>query len=85
MSARIKELEKALSDSQAGKPTSHPLLRDAGRPDPFEDINDLEAKYEANVDSISAAIGTLSIGQDGRAKYYGNTASSEVRHRSPCF
>jgi len=44
------------SDSQVGKPTPHRFFEMQDVPNPYEDINDLEAKYEANVDSISAAI-----------------------------
>lgn len=76
--ARIKDLEHALSDAQAqtGGKGPHPLLREA------QDIQiiELETIYD-DVDGIldvSDTIGSLSIGPDAKARYYGETAGSEV-------
>ena len=79
MTARIKVLEQALSEAQADNSAPHPLLRDAGGQDPFKEISDLESKYESDLENVTVDIGSLSIGLDGRARYYGETAGSEVR------
>ncbi|KAI0048107.1 hypothetical protein FA95DRAFT_1518037 [Auriscalpium vulgare] len=77
MSTRIRELEAALEKTQCATSTPHPLLRDAGRQDPLADISDLEARYEADLESVSENMGSLAIGWDGKAKYYGETAGAE--------
>jgi hypothetical protein len=43
------------------------------------DLSDFPAVYEeAALSEVSSAIGSLSIASDGRAKYHGETAGSEV-------
>ncbi|THH13451.1 hypothetical protein EW146_g6764 [Bondarzewia mesenterica] len=77
MTARIRVLEQALSEAQVDKSSPHPLLRDAGGQDQFREISELESKYEADLENVTIDIGSLSIGLDGRARYYGETAGSE--------
>ncbi|KAA1468819.1 hypothetical protein DENSPDRAFT_834268 [Dentipellis sp. KUC8613] len=75
MSARIKELEQALAETQAG--TVHPLLRElhgqgaAGGADASGEVP------PEDVDALSDVVGSLSIGSDGRSKYHGETAGAE--------
>ncbi|PBK60443.1 hypothetical protein ARMSODRAFT_966033 [Armillaria solidipes] len=69
LTARIHDLESALSSRDGA---SHPLLQ--GR-DPQRD--EIDALYEKGLNEVSDAIGSLSIGSDGQAKYYGETAGSE--------
>ncbi|KAF8920617.1 fungal-specific transcription factor domain-containing protein [Mucidula mucida] len=70
LTARIRELEGALSGQANGE--SHPLLqtRDSQR-------EEIDALYEKGLHEVSEAIGSLAIGQDGQAKYHGETAGSE--------
>ncbi len=70
LTARIHDLESALSSRDGA---SHPLLqgRDSQR-------DEIDALYEKGLNEVSDAIGSLSIGSDGQAKYYGETAGSEV-------
>ena len=77
--ARIKKLECALSEAQiqTGREGPHPLLQ-------LNNINDtetssLETLFDDGIHEISEAIGSLSIGLDGKAKYHGESAGSEVR------
>ncbi|KAK0488806.1 hypothetical protein IW261DRAFT_1327039 [Armillaria novae-zelandiae] len=69
LTARIHDLESALSSRDGA---SHPLLqgRDSQR-------DEIDALYEKGLNDVSDAIGSLSIGSDGQAKYYGETAGSE--------
>ncbi|KAK0457651.1 uncharacterized protein EV420DRAFT_1546715 [Desarmillaria tabescens] len=69
LTARIHDLEDALSSRDGA---SHPLLQ--GR-DPQRD--EIDALYEKGLQEVSDAIGSLAIGSDGQAKYYGETAGSE--------
>lgn len=69
LTARIHDLEGALSSRDGA---AHPLLQ--GR-DPQRD--EIDALYEKGLQDVSDAIGSLSIGSDGQAKYYGETAGSE--------
>jgi hypothetical protein len=71
MSARIQQLEQALQTQTSGE---HPLL--AGRDS--HGAVELETIYDTGLKDVSDAIGSLSIGMNGRAKYHGETAGSEV-------
>ncbi|KDQ61553.1 hypothetical protein JAAARDRAFT_704939 [Jaapia argillacea MUCL 33604] len=78
MSARIKELEKALSNAQSqGGRTAQPTLQhDMSR----ESSNSptFSAPDDSKLEFVSDAIGSLSIGVEGQARYHGGTAGSEV-------
>lgn len=71
LTARIHELEGALSQQANGE--THPLLQPR---DPQRE--EIDALYEKGLHEVSEAIGSLAIGQDGQAKYHGETAGSEV-------
>jgi hypothetical protein len=77
--ARIKDLERALSEAQTqtGGNGPHPLLNKEA-----QDIQiiELETIYDDidGIHDVSDTIGSLSIGPDGKARYYGETAGSEV-------
>lgn len=79
MSSRIKELEAALGTTQNGA-QMHPLLRDAGSRDDLAVLDELESTFAAEMDEVSDTIGSLSISQDGKTRYHGQTTSSEVYH-----
>ncbi|KZV72233.1 hypothetical protein PENSPDRAFT_629068 [Peniophora sp. CONT] len=76
MSSRIKELEAALANTQNGS-QMHPLLRDAGSRDDMAVLGELESTFAAEMDEVSDTIGSLSISQDGKTRYHGETTSSE--------
>ncbi|TFK46537.1 hypothetical protein OE88DRAFT_1638264 [Heliocybe sulcata] len=85
MSERIRHLEDALSIMQADiSQERHPLLRKellhikhwpeveqegASKPDPGQDTA---------VQEVVSAFGTLTVGEDGEAKYFGQSAGSEL-------
>lgn len=79
---RIRDLEQALSEMQSrvGDGILHPLLkRDAGKDPAKIEFSDFETIYDDDaIHEVSDAIGSLAIGTDGKAKYHGETASSEV-------
>jgi hypothetical protein len=82
MSARIKELEQALARTQTTGSGPHPLLRDADSRDVASILADLEGKFVAELEEVSETIGSLSITNDGKTKFHGETASSEVCSRN---
>lgn len=73
--ARIKELEAALSNSVHGP---HPLLGGAAAKEPPQPEDDHSALENDCEEAVLDAIGSLSIGADGAARYHGETAGSEV-------
>lgn len=69
----MKQLEAALrAKVQLVGEESHPLLDGPTTHDTFED----------GIDDLTDAIGTISITNDGRAIYHGETVSSEVSNQS---
>lgn len=83
---RIQELEKALSEAQgrSGGESSHPLLQSGAGKNPTDfEFPQLETIYDDDegLRTVSDAIGSLAIGLHGKAKYYGETAGSEVSIR----
>jgi hypothetical protein len=74
MFARVQQLEHALAQA-TGENKSHPLLS--------VDSAEFENWWDSSLTNVSDAIGSLSIGSDGRAKYHGETAGSEVNPPSP--
>lgn len=70
---RVKELEAALK-AKRGSSSRLPQQRTrlAGHD------SELELYTEKSIDAVSDALGSLSIGHDSRAKYHGESASSEV-------
>ena len=77
MSARIKELEGALAQTQ-GSAQPHPLLKDIDGRDGGAIVSELETTFAAEMEEVAETIGSLSIGLDGKARYHGETAGSEV-------
>jgi hypothetical protein len=78
--ARIKVLEDALSKAQTGGEGQHPLLQGAAAKNADDtDTSVLKTIYDDDIHEVSDAIGSLSIGLDGKARYHGETAGSEVR------
>ncbi|KZT18667.1 hypothetical protein NEOLEDRAFT_1103262 [Neolentinus lepideus HHB14362 ss-1] len=84
MSERIRQLEDALAIMQADISNErHPLLRrelmrikhwpEVEEKDPPEP----EYKQENTVEDVISTFGTLTIGEDGGAKYFGHSAGSE--------
>ena len=76
---RIKELEHALSEAhvQTGGEGPHLFLLANNFND--TEISSLKTIYDDGIHEVSEAIGSLSIGLDGKAKYHGESAGSEVR------
>ncbi|KAG6915269.1 hypothetical protein DXG01_012404 [Tephrocybe rancida] len=66
LNARVRELEGALSRSGASE------VRNEGL-----NIGHREPSHADGVESVSEAIGSLSLGLDGQAKYHGESAGSE--------
>ncbi|KAJ7507700.1 fungal-specific transcription factor domain-containing protein [Mycena galericulata] len=84
MGQRIRQLEDALAIFQAstGSNETHPLLRDELLSIKFGpekgSVPEKQIKgRETSIDSIDA-LGTLTIGDDGEAKYFGRSAGSEA-------
>lgn len=65
--ARVRELEIALASSRSSDE----------RDDAFCSARELG--LSDGVEAVSEAIGSLSLGIDGQAKYHGESAGSEVR------
>jgi len=85
MGGRIRQLEDALAIFQSGVSSeTHPLLRDELLAIKFgpEIAHHGEVPKpppkELSLDAIDA-LGTLTIGNSGEAKYFGRSAGSEVR------
>ncbi|THH10738.1 hypothetical protein EW145_g1121 [Phellinidium pouzarii] len=80
MSTRIRDLEAALSNTQAQvSPQPHPLLRDSERlkeidPNLYEDVESPSRDY---VEEASDLIGSLSIGDQGQTRFHGQSSASE--------
>ena len=72
LNTRIQDLEAALAQTQPtpAEMKGHPQVS-------TQDDNDIRPE-EAETKDISEAIGLLSLGADGQAKYHGETAGSEV-------
>lgn len=79
MSSRIRELEAALGKTQAQiSPQPHPLLQESER---LKDID--QSLYEETdvpkdgVEEASDLVGSLSIGDQGQARFHGQSSASE--------
>jgi hypothetical protein len=85
MGQRIRELEDALAIFQAGVSTeTHPLLKESllqikFGPDKGTAAQDKKGPARNNSLESIDALGTLTIGDGGQAKYFGRSAGSEVR------
>lgn len=89
MSERIRQLENALSASNAG-PGSHPLLREDlllvkvpiefrnESNSPPQDPSKTAPKEEDPMPTLLDAFGTLKVGSDGHSRFFGQTARTEV-------
>lgn len=71
LTSRIHELESALAQAHAKDDGTHPLLQSD------LDLNP-DGDHDNNLNHVSEAIGSLSIGLDGQSKYHGESAGSEV-------
>lgn len=86
MSARIQELEDALSELQASvSAEKHPLLQAIDDDERGHSPVPVSAATENNVpvagetpDELSEALGTLTIRPFGESQFHGETASSEA-------
>ena len=84
MGHRIRELEDALSIFQSSVSNEpHPLLRDdllaiKFGPERRENQEPDKPISQPTMDSTISALGTLTIGDRGEAKYFGPSAGSEV-------
>jgi hypothetical protein len=74
MSVRIQELETALS--QHSEHNEQPFLLS---PTTMKTLRDADALWDPALQEVSDAIGSLSVGMDGQAKYHGVSAGSEAR------
>ncbi|EIW79263.1 hypothetical protein CONPUDRAFT_127232 [Coniophora puteana RWD-64-598 SS2] len=75
---RIQQLEKALEEARrAHGDISRSPPSTSNQPTPFPDLDKIETLFDQDVIETSDAIGSLSIGVDGQAKYHGESASSE--------
>ncbi|EPQ52220.1 hypothetical protein GLOTRDRAFT_28919, partial [Gloeophyllum trabeum ATCC 11539] len=87
LSERVRQLEDALGIMQAAvSQERHPLLRDELLKVKFwpEVTQDDEAQPQAEspgVADTALELGTLSIGENGDAKYFGRSAGAEVRKK----
>lgn len=78
LKSRVRELEDALGKTQAQlSPQPHPLLE--GR-DPSNEPDTIPACDEVKdeVDEASQLVGSLSIGEQGQARFHGQSSASEV-------
>lgn len=84
MTARIRELEEALRDSQKvnhGGSEPHPLLQAPSQSHERVQLPlpELQTIFDEDDLDVSESIGSLSIDVDGRAKYHGESLGSDVR------
>ncbi|KAG2145129.1 hypothetical protein DEU56DRAFT_194357 [Suillus clintonianus] len=80
MTARIKELEEALDESQKSNRSgseSHPLLQTPSQSNELVELPELLTIYDDEVHDVSESIGSLSIDVNGRTKYHGESVGSE--------
>jgi hypothetical protein len=80
MSIRIKQLETALSHAQ-NRSLPIPTLEDDNIPQrllQLEENEHTDIKYKKDMDGVSKSLGSLAIGGEGKAQYYGETAGAEV-------
>ncbi|CAL1714732.1 unnamed protein product [Somion occarium] len=70
MTARIKELEAALSEAQS-------TVQSASRAPPPQVPEEPNREPDAEVHRLIEAVGSLAINDDGASKYHGSTSSSE--------
>lgn len=82
MSARIKQLETALSQAQNGSLPLPAFGDDSLSQDSLQDGESSEVKYEGDMDNVSKSLGSLAIDGEGKAQYYGETAGAEVQYLS---
>ncbi|TFK32802.1 fungal-specific transcription factor domain-containing protein [Crucibulum laeve] len=71
LTSRVHELEEALGQTHSKDDSTHSLLQ------PSVTSNGDPEAYDECVQDVSEAIGSLSLGVDGQAKYHGESASSE--------
>jgi hypothetical protein len=76
LSERIRLLEEALEASHGKTNEAHPLLvkRDSYETDAKNSVHCVDK----DIEEVNDALGTLTIDQDGRSIFLGNTAGMEV-------
>jgi hypothetical protein len=78
MSIRINQLETALAHAQNG-PLPIPALEDDDISQrPLQENEHTDIGYKRDMDGVSKSLGSLAIGGEGKAQYYGETAGAEV-------
>ncbi|KAI5124204.1 hypothetical protein M0805_005054 [Coniferiporia weirii] len=80
MSARIRDLEAALGNTQAQiSPQPHPLLQDSERLKETDMglYDDSELLDKEDVEEASELVGSLSIGDQGQTRFHGQSTASE--------
>ena len=84
MSSRIQELEGALKGEQkSAEPSPHPLLSENTRMKENEELLKILGRdvEDNNIDEeIAEDFGSLSIGEHGQAKFFGQSAGSHVSY-----
>ena len=71
LNTRVRDLEAALDQTQPTRVEMKPQVS-------TKDNNDYRREEAEECKDISEAIGSLSLGADGQAKYHGESAGSEV-------
>ncbi|KAG1741151.1 hypothetical protein EDB19DRAFT_739063 [Suillus lakei] len=80
LTARTKELEEALHESQKSNRSAsepHPLLQTPSQSHEHAELPELQTIYDDEVHDVSESIGSLSIDVNGRTKYHGESVGSE--------
>jgi hypothetical protein len=78
MSIRINQLETALALAQNGSLPIPALEDDNISQRLLQENVHTDIKYKVDVDGVSKSLGSLAIGGEGKAQYYGETAGAEV-------
>jgi hypothetical protein len=82
MGQRIRQLEDALTIFQSGVSNDvHPLLTTEQLAIKFgpENVQDQEPRVEPSLTATMDALGTLTVGENGGARFFGRSAGAEVR------
>ena len=87
MTSRIRDLEAALGKTQAQiSPQPHPLLQESERlKEVDESLYEDSDAHKDSVEEASDLVGSLSIGDQGQARFHGQSSASEVRFLGFCY
>lgn len=83
MNSRIRDLEAALSSTQAQlTPHPHPLLTEGARFNDAETLALLTSEepepISDDIDEATEAMGTMSVGENGQTRFHGQSTASEA-------